>query len=125
MKRALLALGFALVLVAGCDSYKDDIAAVQAAEAVPGKSNAELASDAAGPNGTVTWTASEAEGREDTVRVVADIDRPSDSGPAHEIKLEFLHERKNQQVVLDRVLVDGREQNLVSGVLNLLLMQLE
>lgn len=125
MKRAFLALGLALVLVAGCDSYKDDIAAVQAAEAVPGKSNAELASDAAGPNGTVTWTASEAEGREDTVRVVADIDRPSDSGPAHEIKLEFLHERKNQQVVLDRVLVDGREQNLVSGVLNLLLMQLE
>ena len=125
MKRAFLALGFALVLVAGCDSYKDDIAAVQAAEAVPGKSNAELVSDAAGPNGTVTWSATEAEGREDTVRVVADIERPSDSGPAHEIRLEFLHERKSQQVVLDRVLVDGREQNLVSGVLNLLLMQLE
>ena len=82
MKRAFLALGFALVLVAGCDSYKDDIAAVQAAEAVPGKSNADLVSDAAGPNGTVTWSASEAEGREDTVRVVADIERPSDSGPA-------------------------------------------
>ena len=125
MKRALLALGFALVLVAGCDSYKDDIAAVQAAETAPGKSNAELANDIAGPNGTVEWSASEADGREDTVRVVAKIERPSDSGPAHEVQLEFLHERKNRQVVLDRVLVDGREQNLVSGVLNLLLMQLE
>jgi hypothetical protein len=125
MKRALLALGFALVLVAGCDSYKDDIAAVQAAETTPGQSNAELASDIAGANGTVEWSAIEADGREDTVRVIAKIERPSATGPAREVQLEFLHERKDRQVVLDRVLVDGREQNLVSGVLNLLLMQLE
>ena len=78
MKRALLALGFALVLVAGCDSYKDDIAAVQAAETAPGKSNAELAKDIAGANGKVEWSAMEADGREDTVRVIADIERPSD-----------------------------------------------
>ena len=125
MKRALLALGSALVLVAGCDSYKDDIAAVQAAETTPGQSNAELASDIAGANGTVEWSALAVDGREDTVRVVARIERPSDTGPAHEVQLEFLHERKDRQVVLDRVLVDGREQNLVSGVLNLLLMQIE
>lgn len=125
MKRALLALGFALVLVAGCDSYKDDIASVQAAETTPGQTNAELAIDIAGANGKVEWSATEADGREDTVRVAADIERPADSGPAHEIRLEFLHDRKDRQVVLDRVLVDGREQNLVSGVLNLLLMQLE
>lgn len=125
MKRALLALGFALVLVAGCDSYKDDIASVQAAETTPGQTNAELATDIAGANGKVEWSATEADGREDTVRVAADIERPADSGPAHEIRLEFLHDRKDRQVVLDRVLVDGREQNLVSGVLNLLLMQLE
>ena len=125
MKRALLALGFALVLVAGCDSYKDDIAAVQAAETTPGQTNAELATDIAGPNGTVAWSAAEADGRADTIRVVADIDRPADSGPAHKIQLEFLHDRKSRDVLLDRVLVDGREQNLVRGVLNLLLMQLE
>lgn len=125
MKRALLALSFALVLVAGCDSYKDDIAAVQAAETTPGQSNAALASDIAGANGTVEWSATEADGREDTVRVIAKIERPSDTGPAREVQLEFLHERANRQVVLDRVLVDGREQNLVSGVLNLLLMQIE
>ena len=125
MKRALLALGFALVLVAGCDSYKDDIAAVQAADTTPGQTNAELATDLAGANGTVTWSAAEADGRADTIRVVADIDRPADSGPAHKIQLEFLHDRKSRDVLLDRVLVDGREQNLVSGVLNLLLMQLE
>jgi hypothetical protein len=125
MKRALLALGFALALVAGCDSYKDDIATVQAAETTPGQTNAELASDIAGANGTVAWSATDADGREETVRVVAEIDRPADSGPAHKIQLEFLHDRKSRDVVLDRVLVDGREQNLVSGVLNLLLMQLE
>ncbi len=125
MKRAFLAFGLALALVAGCDSYMDDIAAVQAAETAPGKSNAELANDLAGKDGAVEWSALEAEGREDTVRVAADIERPSDSGPAHAVRLEFLHERKNGQVLLDRVLVDGREQNLVSGVLNLLLMQLE
>ncbi len=125
MKRAVLALGLALALVAGCDSYKDDIAAVQAAETAPGKSNEELASDIAGENGSVEWSATEAEDRADTVRVAADIERPSDSGPARAVRLEFLHERKNGQILLDRVLVDGREQNLVSGVLNLLLMQLE
>jgi hypothetical protein len=125
MKRALLAIGLALALVAGCDSYGDDIAAVQAAETAPGKSNAELAQDMAGEGGSVEWTAAEAEGREDTIRVVAAIERPSASGPSHEIRLEYLHERTARRVVLDRVLVDGREQNLVSGVLNLLLMQLE
>ena len=125
MKRALLALGFALVLVAGCDSYKDDIAAVQAAETTPGQTNAELASDIAGADGKVEWSATGVDGREDTVRVVAEIDRPAGSGPAHKIQLEFLHDRKSRDVLLDRVLVDGREQNLVSGVLNLLLMQLE
>ncbi len=125
MKRALLAMGLALALVAGCDSYKDDIAAVQAAETAPGKSNAALAQDLAGADGSVAWSAEEAEGRQDTVRVIAEIERPSGTGPAHEIRLEYLHERNARRVVLDRVLVDGREQNLVSGVLNLLLMQLE
>jgi hypothetical protein len=125
MKRRFIALGFALALVAGCDGYKDDIAAVQAAETAPDKSNAELAQDIAGEGGSVSWTAEAVEGREDAVRVIAAIERPSDSGPAHEIRLEYLHEREAGRVLLDRVLVDGREQNLVSGVLNLLLMQLE
>lgn len=125
MKRALAALGLALALVAGCDSYKDDIAAVQAAETAPDKSNAELAQDIAGDGGSVAWSAEAVEGREETVRVIADIERPSEGGPAHEIRLEYLHERQRGDVLLDRVLVDGREQNLVTGVLNLLLMQLE
>lgn len=125
MKRAIAALGLALALLAGCDSYKDDIAAVQAAETAPGTSNAELAQDIAGKKGSVEWSASAEPNREDTVRVVADIERPAESGPAHEIRLEFLRERRSGDIALDRLLVDGREQNLVSGVLNLLLIQLE
>jgi len=125
MTRPLLAVLLVLALVAGCDSYGDDIAAVQAAETAPGKTNAEFAKDMAGAEGSVDWSADAVAGQANTVRVVAEIKRPTQSGPAHEIRLEYLHERGSSRVVLDRVLVDGREQNLVSGVLNLLLMQLE
>ena len=125
MTRPIVAALIALALVAGCDSYDDDIAAVQAAETAPGKTNAELAADMAGPQGSVDWSADAVEGREGTIRVAAEIERPTGSGPAREIRLEYLRERGSGRVVLDRVLVDGREQNLVSGVLNLLLMQLE
>ena len=125
MKRAVFALGFVLLLVAGCDSYKDDIAAVKAAETAPGKTNAQFAADMAGKDGSVDWSADPVEGREGAVRVVAEIERPAGSGPAHEIRLEYVHKRGSGRIELDRVLVDGREQNLVSGVLNLLLMQLE
>ena len=39
--------------------------------------------------------------------------------------LEFIHNRQTEKVALDRLLVDGKPQSLVSGFLNLLLMQLE
>lgn len=125
MRRSLLALALAAGLLAACDSYEADIAAVRAHETTPGQTNAELAAEIAGDNGSVDWSAEKVDGREGTVRVSADIERPSSSGPAHEIRFEYLHERGTGRVRLDRVLVDGREQSLVSGMLNLLLMQLE
>jgi hypothetical protein len=125
MRRSLLALALAAGLLAACDSFDADIEAVQAAETTPGQTNAEFAAEIAGDDGSVDWSAEKVDGREGTVRVTADIDRPSRSGPAHEIRFEYLHERGSGRVRLDRVLVDGREQSLLTGMLNLLLLQLD
>ncbi|MDZ4734745.1 MAG: hypothetical protein SGJ07_00210 [Rhodospirillaceae bacterium] len=113
------------LLAAACDNYDADIEAVQAAEFAPGSTNAEFANELAGSDGSVEWSAEKVDGREGTVRVIADIERPSSSGRAHEIRFEYLHERGTARVRLDRALVDGREQNLLSGMLNLLLLQLD
>ncbi|MEX0810139.1 MAG: hypothetical protein WD044_15550 [Dongiaceae bacterium] len=113
------------LLAAACDNYDADIEAVQAAEFAPGRTNAEFADELAGPDGSVAWSAEKVDGREGTVRVIADIERPASSGRAHEIRFEYLHDRGTARIRLDRALVDGREQSLLSGMLNLLLMQLD
>jgi hypothetical protein len=125
MRRSLIGLALAAGLLAACDSYDADIEAVQAAETTPGRTNAEFAAELAGDDGSVDWSAEKLDGREGTVRVIADIQRPSSSGPAHEIRFEYLHERGSGRVRLDRALVDGREQSLLTGMLNLLLLQLD
>lgn len=125
MRRSLIGLALAAGLLAACDSYDADIEAVQAAETTPGQTNAAFAAEIAGDDGSVDWSAEKVDGREGTVRVIADIERPSSSGPAHEIRFEYLHERGSGRVRLDRVLVDGREQSLLTGMLNLLLLQLD
>jgi hypothetical protein len=125
MRRSLIGLALAAGLLAACDSFEADIEAVQAAETTPGQTNAEFVAEIAGDNGSVDWSAEKLDGREGTVRVIADIERPSSSGPAHEIRFEYLHERGSGRVRLDRVLVDGREQSLLTGMLNLLLLQLD
>jgi hypothetical protein len=125
MRRSLIGLAVAAGLLAACGNFDADIEAVQAAETTPGQTNAEFVAEIAGDNGSVDWSAEKVDGREGTVRVIADIERPSSSGPAHEIRFEYLHERGSGRVRLDRVLVDGREQSLLTGMLNLLLLQLD
>jgi hypothetical protein len=41
------------------------------------------------------------------------------------VVLEYLNNGQTRKIALERVLVDGQPQGLVSGMLNLLLMQLE
>ena len=92
--RPLLA-GLALLLLAACDSYKDDIAAVQAAESVVG-SNQELVEDLAGAKGTYDWKAAPyVEGKKEIVLVEARIETIDNSGEDHVIQLLWVHNRQS------------------------------
>lgn len=121
----------ALLLVVGlaaCDSYKDDIAAVKAAETMPGQTNEEFVNQIAGARGKVEWTAEKPTAYKDNPHIIlvrATIDRTTRAGVERKIVVEYINNRQTGKVALERVLVDGQPQNLVSGLLNLLLMQLE
>jgi hypothetical protein len=123
----------AIVLLAGgilaaCDSYEDDIAAVKAAETTSGGTNEDFANQLAGARGKVTWAASEPEAYKDNpdiVMVTATIEKTATSGAKRVVVLEYLNNGQTRKIALERVLVDGQPQGLVSGMLNLLLLQLE
>jgi hypothetical protein len=114
--------------LAACDSYEDDIAAVKAAETTGGGTNEDFANQLAGARGKVTWTAGKPEAYKDNpdiVMVTATIEKTTTSGAKRVVVLEYLNNRQTKKIALERVLVDGQPQGLVSGMLNLLLMQLE
>lgn len=120
---ALLAAG-----LAACDSYDDDIAAVQAAETMPGTSNAELVNQIAGARGKVEWSAGKSETYKDNadiVEVTATVEKPAADDAMRTVVMAWINNRQTRQVELERMLIDGEPQSLVSGALNLLLMQLE
>lgn len=130
MVRALRLLVVVLVFagVAACDSYKDDIAAVKAAETTPGTSNEDFANQLAGARGKVEWSAGKADAYKDNpdiVLVTATIEKTTSAGAKRTVVLEYLNNRQTKKIALERVLVDGEPQGLVSGMFNLLLMQLE
>jgi hypothetical protein len=124
---------FLLVCVTGvglaaCDRYGDDIDAVKTADSViPGKANDILAIDIAGARGTIDWQGAPAPQyqSDDIVAVAAVIKRISAAGNRHQIELDFIHNRQTRKVAFDGALVDGKKQDLVSGALNLFMMQLE
>ena len=118
----------ALVPLAGCDRYADDVDAVKTAETVvPGKSNQILAIDIAGARGTVEWHGGPATQYEsaDIVGVQVVIKRIGATGKRHEIELDFVHNRQTKKVGFDGAKVDGQKQDLISGAMSLFLMQLE
>jgi hypothetical protein len=124
----LLAVILMVAGLAACDSYDDDIAAVKAAETTPGATNEAFANQLAGARGQVAWSAEKPEAYRDNPNIVlvrATIDKATRSGQKRTIVLEYLNNRQTRQVALERVLVDGEPQGLVSGMLNLLLLQLE
>ena len=111
-----------------CNRYGDDIDAVKTAQTViPGKTNEVLAIDIAGARGTVEWAGGPAPQyqSDDIVGVTATIKRVSATGNRHQIELDFIHNRQTKKVAFDGALVDGKKQDLVSGALNLFMMQLE
>jgi hypothetical protein len=128
LSRLVIGLLFALVLLAGCDRYADDVDAVKTADTVvPGKTNEILAIDIAGARGTVEWKGAPAPQYEspDIVGVLAVIKRIGATGKRHEVELDFIHNRQTKKVAFDGAKVDGKKQDLVSGALMLFQMQLE
>ena len=117
----------ALALLAGCGGYGSDIDTVKKAEATPGTTNEAWANDIAGARGHVEWSAGKAPAYNNdvVVEVVAHIDRPSAGGGGHKIELHFIHNRQNEKVALDNVVLDGKPQGVLAGALNLLLLQLQ
>jgi len=121
---ALLVAG----LLAGCDRYASDILAVKQATSLGDSSNEELCKELAGARGHFEWLGGRSEtyaDNPDIVLVTCKVDRTTSAGTKRELRLEFLHNRQTDKVALDRVLIDGQPQNVISGMLNLLLMQLE
>jgi hypothetical protein len=111
-----------------CSRYGDDIDAVKTADSViPGKSNEVLAIDIAGARGTIEWQGGPAPQYESDqiVGVTAVIKRVGATGRRHQIDLDFIHNRQTKKVAFDGALVDGKKQDLVSGAINLFMLQLE
>ena len=126
--RLALILVVAVVALAGCDRYADDIDTVKRAESIiPGKSNDAMATQIAGARGTVEWKGGPAPKYEsaDIVGVQAVIKRISGNGNRHEVELDFINNRQTRKVAFDGALVDGKPQDMLSGALALFLMQLE
>jgi hypothetical protein len=126
--RLALIVVVAVAALTGCDRYADDIDMVKRADSVlPGKNNEALAVEIAGARGTVDWKGGPAPKYESDqiVGVQAVIKRISADGNRHEIELDFINNRQTKKVAFDGALVDGKKQDLVSGALNLFMMQLE
>jgi hypothetical protein len=111
-----------------CSRYGDDIDAVKTAESViPGQSNEVLAINIAGARGKIEWEAAPAPQYEnpDIIAVTAVIRRISSGGKRHQVDLMFIHNRQTRKVAFEGALIDGQKQDLLSGALNLFLLQLE
>ena len=121
----LLVLPLAGVLaLAGCDSYKSDIAAVKRAETVPGETNEELVMDLAGARASIEWRAEPAKqyDNDDIIAVTAEINRLGQAGQRSKVELVYLHNRQTKKVAFEELRLNGQRQDLLSGALNLMLL---
>jgi hypothetical protein len=101
---------------------------VKQATSLGDSTNEELCKELAGARGHFEWIGGRSEtyaDNPDIVLVTCKVDRTTSAGAKREVRLEFLHNRQTDKVALDRVLIDGQPQSIISGMLNLLLMQLE
>ncbi|WP_374653353.1 hypothetical protein [Dongia sp.] len=124
----IVAVALALPAVTACDSYKDDVASVQAADSIlPDKSNDAVAREIAGARGSVSWKGAKAEryNNDAIVLVTADIQRVGQSGATHKIALEFINNRETRKIAFEQAYIDGKPQSLLGGALTLFLLQLD
>jgi len=128
LRRLFLNLGFvAAAGLSACGGYDADIETVKQARSLGDQSNEELVKQIAGARGTIEWSGEPAAGFDngEVVTVAAHIERTTRTGQKRLIVIEFIHNRQTETVALERLVVDGRPQNLLTGALNLFLMQLE
>ena len=131
--KAPRALALALMLVmaallAACGAYSRDIEAVKQSNVPTGIVNEDLAKQFAGARGKIDWSAERPEKYKDNENIVlvrAKIDRVGRSGNKREVVLEWIRNRQTDKIDMERVLVDGEEQGMVGGALQLLLLQLD
>lgn len=117
VRRCIVVLQLAAaLLLAGCDSYKSDIAAVQRAAILPGLTNEALALDLGGERSSVEWTAAGTD-NDDIVAVIATIKRVGQLGMRNTIELHYRHDRQTQAVTLEDVLLNGKRQPALSSAL--------
>ena len=119
----ILPLAGALSL-AGCDSYKSDIAAVKRAKTLPGETNEELVMDLAGASASIEWTAerSKVYDNDDIIAVTATINRIGQAGRRSKVDLIYIHNRQTKQVGFQELRLNGKRQDMLSGALNLMLL---
>lgn len=120
VRRCIMMLQLATaLLLAGCENYESDIRAVQQANILPGITNQALILDVAGERASVEW-AGDSTDIDDVVEVVATINRVGKAGKRSTIELHYTHNRQTGDVTLDRVLLNGKRQDLASGAINLM-----
>ncbi len=119
----ILPLACALALL-GCDSYKSDIAAVKRAKTLPGQTNEELVMDLAGARASIEWTAepSKVYDSDDIIAVTATINRLGQQGRRSKVDLVYVHNRQTKKVSFEELRLNGQRQDLLSGALNLMLL---
>jgi hypothetical protein len=125
---ARLALILLIVGLVGCSSYSGDIAAVRQSTSPTGMTNEDFVRQIAGARGQFDWSAGIADrykANDAIVLVSATIQRIGRSGAKHQVVLEYIHNRQTGMVDLDRVLIDGKPQDIVGAALNFLMMQLD
>ena len=119
----IVPLAAALALL-GCDNYKSDIAAVKRAKTLPGQSNEELVMDLAGARASIEWTAEKSKvyDSKDIIAVTAEINRLGQAGQRSKVELVYLHNRQTKKVSFEELRLNGARQDLLSGALNLMLL---
>ena len=125
VRRCILVLPLAGALaLAGCDSYKSDIAAVKRAQTVPGETNEELVMALAGARASIEWSAEPAKqyDSDDIIAVTAEINRLGQAGQRSKVELVYIHNRQTKQVAFEELRLNGQRQDLLSGALNLMLL---
>ena len=125
--RLIIALALGSTLLLSACGYGDDIATVKQAETLPGKSNEQLVNDIAGAHGAITWSGSKPDrfNGTDIVLVTAAIKEIGSSGKQHDIVVDWVNNHQTQKVAIDRVTVDGEQQNLLTLPINLFKLQLD